>query len=230
MQISIVIPAYNEQNTIGPLLEKVLSAALPQGMTKEIIVVNDGSKDKTAQVLNGFAQNSSIKVFTQANAGKTAALMRGIQESRSDIILIQDADLEYDPNQYTQLLAPILNGETQVVYGSRFLGAIENMQPINRFANVVSNWTFSLLWGVRITDINTCYKVFTRQAFSGIDITSHNFAFETEVTVKFLRKGLKIKEVPIHYVARSRQQGKKINWSTALEMYWPIMKYRFSRP
>ena len=227
MLLSIIIPSYNEEHTIAPLLEKVKASVLPDGLDKEIIVVNDGSKDRTSQVLEPFVRQG-VKVFHQANAGKTAALMRGIKECAGDIILIQDADLEYDPAQYPLLLTPILNKEAQVVYGSRFLGVIEGMEPVNRFANVISNRTFSLLWGTRMTDINTCYKVFTREAFEGIDIVSSNFAFETEVTVKFLQKGLAIKEVPIHYVARSRGQGKKIRWSTAMEMYWPIIKYRFS--
>ena len=170
----------------------------------------------------------TIKVFHQINAGKTAALMNGIKHAIGDIILIQDADMEYDPAQYPQLLEPILSGQTQVVYGSRFLGTIEDMEPINRFANIVSNRTFSLLWGTRITDINTCYKVFARDAIAGIEITSSHFAFETEMTVKLLKKGIGIKEIPILYKARSRQQGKKIKWGTALQMYWPIIKYRFS--
>lgn len=205
-----------------------MAVQLPQGISKEIIVVNDGSKDGTAAVLEGFVHRGQVKAFHQDNAGKTAALMRGIKNCTGDIILIQDADLEYDPAQYSRLLAPILTGRSQVVYGSRFLGTIKGMQPINRFANIVSNWTFSALWGVRMTDINTCYKVFTRDALAGIDIVSSHFAFETEVTVKLLKKGLLIKEVPIDYTARSRQEGKKINWRTALEMYWPIIKYRFS--
>ena len=225
--LSIVIPAYNEENTVVPLLEKVMAAGLPPGINKEILVVNDGSRDRTGEVLDRFARdNALVRVFHQSNAGKTAALVRGVKGSAGDIILIQDADLEYDPNQYAKLLDPILSGQTQVVYGSRFLGTIEGMGPINRFANVVSNLTFSLLWGRRMTDINTGHKVFTRRAFEGIDIISRNFAFETEVTVKFLKKGLTIKEVPIYYKARTRAQGKKINWSTAMEMYWPIIKYR----
>jgi len=114
-----------------------------------------------------------------------------------------------------------------VVYGSRFLGHIERMEPINRWANIISNRTFSFLYGVELTDINTCYKIFTRQVLEGMVITSRNFAFETEFTVKLLRRGYAIKEVAIDYTARTREAGKKIKWSTALEMFWPIIKYRF---
>ena len=228
MKLSIIIPVYNEEATIAPLLDKVKAVALPDGLSREIIVVNDGSSDNTAQVLQDFKKDSFIKILVQNNTGKTAALMHGLSKATGDILLIQDADLEYDPNQYPLLLDPILKKETRVVYGSRFLGTIKGMAPINRFANRLSNWTFSLLWGVRITDINTCYKVFTREAIEGIAITSRNFAFETELTVKLIKKNETIKEVPIHYQARSRQAGKKINWRTALEMYWPILKYRFS--
>jgi glycosyltransferase involved in cell wall biosynthesis len=227
MRLSIIIPAYNEESTIGPLIDKIKSVILPNDLSKEIIVVNDGSNDKTASVLIPYVKQGEVNVFNQSNAGKTSALMRGIKEASGDIILIQDADLEYDPSQYPQLLKPILKGQSQVVYGSRFLGRIEGMEPINRIANIFSNWTFSFLWGVRITDINTCYKIFTRQALEGITITSQNFAFETEVTVKIFKKGITIKEIPIDYKARSHKEGKKIRWSTALQMFWPIIRYRF---
>lgn len=134
--------------------------------------------------------------------------------------------MEYDPCQYPKLLQPILEGHAEVVYGSRFLGRIEGMEPINRWANKISNRTFSFLYGVALTDINTCYKVFTRRVWEGTVITSRNFAFETEFTVKVLLRGFTIKEVAIDYTARTPKAGKKIKWSTALEMFWPIIKYR----
>ena len=134
--------------------------------------------------------------------------------------------MEYDPCQYPKLLGPILEGRAEVVYGSRFLGRIDGMEPINRWANEISNWTFRFLYGVKLTDINTGYKAFTRRALEGMVITSRNFAFETEFTVKLLSRGYTIKEVAIDYTARMRKAGKKIKWSTALEMFWPIIKYR----
>ncbi|MDE2215191.1 MAG: glycosyltransferase family 2 protein [Candidatus Omnitrophica bacterium] len=229
MKVSIVIPAYNEEATIRQIVEKVRAVSLPSGLTKEIVIVNDGSKDRTAEVLRRFEGQPDCAVLHQHNQGKTAALLTGFKNATGDILLVQDADLEYDPDQYPKLLQPILDGATEVVYGSRFLGRIEAMEPVNRWANNISNWTFCLLYGVNITDINTCYKVFTRRALEGMAITSRNFAFETEFTVKLLRRGFKIMEVAIDYTARSRGAGKKIKWTTALEMFWPIVKYRFVR-
>ncbi|MDD4893925.1 MAG: glycosyltransferase family 2 protein [Candidatus Omnitrophica bacterium] len=225
--LSVIIPVYNEERTIEQVLQKVIDAPLPQGVLLEVIIVDDGSKDDTAGHLHAFHSDPKVRIFHQVNQGKTAALLKGIKEARGDIFLIQDSDLEYDPEQYPQLLNPILNNSASVVYGSRFLGHIDGMKIVNRLANLISNWTLSLLYGACITDVNTCYKVFRREAFAGVEITSRNFAFETEITVKFLKKKLQIIEVPIRYSARTRGQGKKINWLTALEMYWPIIKFRF---
>lgn len=225
--LSIIIPAYNEERTIEVLIEKALTTTLPQGLEREVIVVNDGSTDQTLNFARSWEKSDKVKVFNKANGGKASAVKHGLAQAKGDILLIQDADLEYDPKEYVALLQPILLGQTQVVYGSRFLGNIQDMKFINRAANNISNWTMRLLWGAKITDINTCYKVFTKEAYSGITITSAHFAMETELTIKFIKKGLTIIEVPITYQARSRKQGKKINWRTALEMYWPIVKYRF---
>jgi len=227
MKLSIVIPAHNEESTIEEIISKVQAVSLPGGISREIVIVNDGSKDRTADILSRFSGQVDMVIVHQSNQGKTAALLTGFKNATGDILLIQDADLEYDPHQYPKLLQPILEGRTEVVYGSRFLGRIDGMEPINRCANKISNWTFSFLYGVDLTDINTCYKVFTRRVWEGMVITSRNFAFETEFTVKLFSRGYTIKEVPIDYTARSRKAGKKIKWSTALEMFWPIIKYRF---
>ena len=227
MKLSVVIPAYNEESTIEAIIAKVQAASLPGGLTREIVIVDDGSKDRTADILSRFADQADTVIVHQSNQGKTAALLTGFKNATGEVLLVQDADMEYDPNQYAKLLQPILEGRTEVVYGSRFLGRIDAMEPINRWANKISNWTFRCLYGVEMTDINTCYKVFTRRVLEGMVITSRNFAFETEFTVKLLLRGFTIEEVAIDYTARSPKAGKKIKWHTALEMFWPIIKYRF---
>ena len=226
MKLSVVIPAYNEELTIEAIISKVQEVSLPPGLLREIVIVNDGSGDRTADILGRFSGQADMVIVHQSNQGKTAALLTGFKNATGDILLIQDADMEYDPRQYSKLLQPILEGRTEVVYGSRFLGRIEGMEPINRWANEISNRTFRFLYGVDLTDINTCYKVFTRRVLEGMVIVSRNFAFETEFTVKLLLRGFTIKEVAIDYTARTRKAGKKIKWSTALEMFWPIIKYR----
>ncbi len=226
MKLSIVIPAYNEESTIEEIISKVRAVSLPGGLSREIVIVDDGSKDRTADILSRFSGQADMVIVHQSNQGKTAALLTGFKNATGDILLIQDADMEYDPNQYSKLLAPILEGSAEVVYGSRFLGRIDAMEPINRWANKISNRTFRFLYGVDLTDINTCYKVFTRRVLEGMVITSRNFAFETEFTVKLLSRGFTIKEVAIDYTARTHKAGKKIKWLTALEMFWPIIKYR----
>lgn len=227
MIVSIIIPAYNEESTIASIIDKVQAVRLSCEVEREIIIVNDGSDDNTSRILARYQGQNNITIIHQDNRGKTAALLTGIKNAKGGIFLIQDADLEYDPVFYPQLLEPILKGGVEVVYGSRFLGSIEGMSPINRVANLISNWTLNLLFSVRVTDINTCYKVFTRKAFEGIIIEGSHFDMDAEMTVKFLMKKLFIHEVPISYVARSRNAGKKINLSTALKLYWRIIKYFF---
>ena len=228
MKLTIIIPVYNEEVTIAQVVDAVRAVALPREIFKEIIIVNDGSSDGTARILERFAQDPGVKIFHQAsNQGKTAAIKRGMAEATGEWILIQDADLEYDPRAYPGLLKPALSGQADVVYGSRFMGTIRFMKGINRFANVVSNITFFLFYGVKLTDINTCFKLFHTADLRAMDIVSQHFAFETEVTAKLVKKGLRILEVPIEYEARSIAQGKKIDWPKALGMYWAIIKFRF---
>jgi glycosyltransferase involved in cell wall biosynthesis len=227
MKLSVVIPVYNEEATIEEIISKVRKVLLPARLSCEIVIVDDGSRDKTADIVNRFKGQADTVIVHQSHQGKTAALLTGFKHATGDILLVQDADLEYDPRQYPKLLGPILEGRAEVVYGSRFLGKIDGMERINRWANEISNRTFRFLYGVELTDINTCYKAFTRRAWEGTVISSRNFAFETEFTVKLLSRGYTIKEVAIDYTARTRKAGKKIQWFTALELFWPIIKYRF---
>ncbi len=228
MKLSIIIPVYNEERTVSQIIQAVKAVALP-GLDKEIVVVNDGSSDGTSGALGRFDGDRMVRVFHQTpNQGKASAIRRGLKEMTGDLVLVQDADLEYHPSQYPSLLAPFLRGEADAVYGSRFLGRITGMEPVNRGANVFSNIIFNLLFGTKITDINTCFKLFRAADIKGLTLESDHFSFETEVTAKLVRRGVKIVEVPITYEARSVAQGKKIAWGSALGMFWGIIKYRFA--
>jgi len=229
-KLSIIIPAYNESRTIIRLISDIDAVSLPDNIEKEIIVVNDASDDGTEEKLAALRDRKHIHIFNRERRhGKTAAVRFGISKAAGDFIIIQDADLEYNPKYYPELLMPILKGEADVVYGSRFKGRIKNMRLINRIANRLSTITLNLLFSSDISDMHTCYKLFRRNILDNINITSCNFSFDTEITAELLRRGVKICEVPIEYTARSRKEGKKITWSTALETYFFLLKCRFRR-
>jgi len=229
MKLSVIVPVYNEEQAIAQILDKVLRAPLPESCTREIIVVNDGSTDQTAKLVEPFVDRGEAVLLHQDNTGKTAAVLNGIAHATGEILIIQDGDLEYDPNQYQKLLEPMIQEGCQVVYGSRFMGSIENMAPKIRLANFMTNWTLNVIFGTKITDNNTCYKVFKRDALKDITITSKQYGFDCEVTVKLLKKGIPIKEVPIDYVGRSREEGKKIGFLTGFASYLQIFRYSFKK-
>ena len=226
MKLSVVIPCYNEFATIRTIVEKVRNAPIKE---IEIIVVDDASTDGTREILKNEIEEKVDKViYHEVNMGKGAALRNGFSEASGDIVIIQDADLEYDPNDYGKLITPILNGEAEVVYGSRRLGGNSN-RSYNRyyFGGVFLTWFTNVLYGSRITDEPTCYKVFKFDVLKNLNLKAKRFEFCPEVTAKVLKRGYQIYEVPISYYPRNFREGKKIGWKDGLIAIYTLLRYRF---
>ena len=225
MKLSVIIPVYNEVKTLGNILEKVRAVEVE----KEIILVDDGSTDGSREILKNWqAEDSSLKViFHQHNQGKAAALRTGFKEAAGDYVIVQDADLEYDPQDYLKLLGLVLEGKAKVVYGSRFMGSYEDMATLHYWGNRFLTWMINLLYGARLTDAETCYKLIPTELIRSIPIRSDRFEFDTEITVKILKRGYKIVEVPISYAGRQFSEGKKITWRDGVSAFWYLLKYRF---
>lgn len=225
-KISIVIPVYNEKNTIEKIVEQVKKVEIP--LEKEIILVDDCSSDGSSQILKQL-QGKNIRVFFhEKNQGKGAALRTGFSQATGDIILIQDADLEYNPAEYPVLLEPILDGRADAVYGSRFLGGPHRVLFFwhyigNRFLTTFSN----MLSNLNLTDMETCYKVFKKEILDKITIKSNRFGFEPEITIKLAKWKCRIYEVPISYSGRDYNEGKKIGWKDGLAAIFHIIRYRY---
>jgi glycosyltransferase involved in cell wall biosynthesis len=242
-KLSVVIPVYDEKDTILEILGRVLTT----GIVKEVIIVDDDSKDGTREILEKMAELQakgettaatwdgaflSLRelrfLFQTPNQGKGAALRSGFAETTGDIVLVQDADLEYDPRDYPKLLEPIVDGRADVVYGSRFLGG---PQRVHYFWHYVGNRMLTLLSDVftnlNLTDMETCYKVFRREVLQGITLKSNRFGFEPEITAKVARGNWRIYEVPVSYAGRSYEEGKKITWKDGIQALWCIIRYRF---
>ncbi|MBI5103358.1 MAG: glycosyltransferase family 2 protein [Nitrospirae bacterium] len=229
--ISIIIPAYNEIDTIGQLLSRVENSSLPKGIVKQIIIVDDFSTDGTREYISGL-QSSHILLLQDRNLGKGAAVRAGLKAAIGDFIIIQDADLEYRPEEYGRLLAPLLEGSADVVYGSRFKNGLDGTKTAwwHYFVNRFLTWFSNIMTGLELTDMETCYKMLSQKVVSDIgpQLVSDRFDIEPEITARIAKAGYRIMEVGISYEYRPFDKGKKIGWRDGLAALWAIIRFNLA--
>jgi glycosyltransferase involved in cell wall biosynthesis len=226
-KLSVIVPVFNERNTVVEVLRRMRAIELPDGIEREIIVVDDGSADGTRDVLRQLGDSTVRIVMHDRNRGKGAAVRSGFAHATGEYVLIQDADLEYDPEDWPKLLNPVLRGKARVVYGSRFTGERRNMLLLhwigNRFLSMVTN----VLYNTTLSDMETCYKLIERDLVSSLRLCSDKFDIEPEITAKILKRGVRIYEVPISYSGREFDEGKKLTWRDGVSALRALVVYRF---
>lgn len=223
-KLSVIIPVYNEKDTIEEILRRVQRVRI----NKEIVVVDDFSTDGTRETLQKLAATNELRVlFHPKNRGKGAAIRTALEHATGDIIIIQDADLEYDPSDYRKVIRPILTGKAKVVYGSRFLGEHRAMYFWHMVGNKLLTLLTNVLYDTTLTDMETCYKAFAAEVIKPVEVRADRFDFEPEITAKVLKRGYRIYEVPISYAGREFNEGKKIGWKDGLAALYYLFKYRF---
>ena len=229
-KLSIIMPVYNEQKTLDSMLRKVYAVRI-SGLSKEIIAVNDGSIDGSARILKSWKKKGIKVIHHKKNEGKGAAVRTGILKSTGNIIIIQDADLEYDPKEYRKILSPILKNNANVVYGSRLKAIQRNLKDMyltHYLGNRALSLMTSVLYGSRITDMETGYKAMRKEVLEGMVLNSRRFDIEPEITAKILKRGYKIVEVSIAFRGRMFDEGKKITWRDGIAALWTLLRYRFT--
>jgi len=226
-KLSVVVPVYNERNTLVEVLRRMRAVELPDGIEKEIIVVDDGSTDGTRDVLRQLGDSTVRIVMLDKNQGKGAALRAGFGHATGEFVLVQDADLEYDPEDWPKLLNPVLRGRARVVYGSRFTGERRNMLLLHWIGNRFLSMTTNVLYNTTLSDMETCYKLIERTLVEEMKLTSNRFDIEAEMSAKILKRRIRIYEVPISYSGREFDEGKKITWRDGFSALYTLVKYRF---
>ncbi len=227
-KLSVIVPVYNERNTVVEVLRRMRAVELPDAIDLEIIVVDDGSTDGTRDVLNQLRDSTVRILLHEENRGKGAAVRTGIEVASGDYVLIQDADLEYDPEDWPKLIAPVIRGRAQVVYGSRFTGERRNMLFLHWIGNRMLSLVTNVLYNTTLSDMETCYKLVDRTLLLDLDLRCNRFDIEPEITAKLLKRRIRIYEVPISYMGREFDEGKKITWRDGFAALWTLAKFRFA--